>query len=402
MTESTFIDLHFTSGELNKPHVIHLNVNEVENTTPRQGVIKSLIVSVDAFSINGQSDNTYIEGILEQIETVRFTFEEIVFSMNILSKTYYPARNPFFYFVIDPVYIPNIDDADIFESTIKDITFTPFLQDMQFGFSEYNPLISNAELNRKSNTLMTSDKSERTNTPVNIDALLNLTADKASIQDSMYSDTGWINARYNGSKTSALESAGIAPTIVGRTFVGEIFSSDSDTDYICALENRVKQELFHTSETELPTFTLSDLELTLTQPFGSGQTKIRFSTNDSSDFLSIGDVLVTFRTYFQSDPIPEYVRIVSISKSGREAVVVRDIYKNWTTLEITDFNIGTVFTKVNRFDIFRFGTGQNRIQLVNNSRIYVEGNSTIVDTDDFGLITSSSQCPYIGYIVDQT
>ena len=401
MTETNFIALHFPNGPINNPGTIHLNVNQVGSTD--QGIINSMIITVDAFSIDGQSNNTYIEGVLEQIESVKFTFDGILYDLNITSKTYYPAANPFFYFVIDPVFIPNINDADIYEPSNEEITFTPYLQDVQFGFSEFNPLISNAEVNRKSNTKMTSDRLEKAITPANIDALLSLTAEKASVQDSLYTDTGWANARYNGSQTSAAESAGIAPSITGRTFTGEVFSPDSDTDYICALDTRVKQELFHTSTTALPVSTLSDQELTLTQTFGSQQTKLTYSPITFSGSLDIGDVLKA------PDPViipgypstVEYVKVESISPNESKLTVIRDIYNSWPTI-LPQYSPGSVFTKVNRFDIFRFGTGQNRIQLVNNSRIYVEGNNTIIDTDDFGQIVSSSQCPYIGYIVDQT
>lgn len=394
MTEANFIALHFPTGQENRPGTIHLNVNQVGNT--QQGVVTSMIITVNAFLINGENRNnsTYIEGVLEQIDSVKFIFNGQQYQLNIISKTYYPAANPFLYYVVEPVYIADINDANQFTPSETQVTFTPYLQDIQFGFSEFNPLISNAELNRKSNNKMTSDRLEKAITPANIGALLSSTAEKASIQDSLYTDTGWINARYNGSQTSAIESAGIAPTITGRTFTGEVFSSDSDTDYICALDSRVKQELFHTSDTTLPTFNLSDVKVTLSQVFGQQQTRFTYSSIVSGS-LEIGDVLKA------PDPGIEYMRVENIQPNVNQVTVTRDIYNSYPFLP-PQYTVGTIFTKVKRFDIFRFGTGQNRIQLVNNSRIYVEGNNTIVDTDDYGQILSSSQCPYIGYIVDQT
>ena len=395
MTEANFIAIHFPNGPINYPGSIHLNVNQVGNT--QEGVISSMIITVDAFSINGQTNSTYIEGVLEQINSVKFTFDDQLYDLAIISKAYYPASNPFFYFTIEPAYIQNINDADQYVPANVEITFTPYLQDVEFGFSEFNPLISNAEQNRKSNKYMTSDRLERAITPTNLDALLNLTAEKASIQDSLYTDTGWSNARYVGSKTSAAESAGIAPTLTGQTFTGEVFSIDSDTDYICSLTSRVKQELFHTSNKPLPTADLTDLKLTLGSTFGQQQTELTYSTINLSGSLGIGDVLKSPEI---TDPA-EYMRVEDIKQNENKVKVRRDIYNSYPYLP-PSYNSGVILTKVNRFDIFRFGTGQNRIQLVNNSRIYVEGNSTIVDTDDFGQIVSSSQCPYIGYIVDQT
>ena len=400
MTEANFIALHFPGGQANFPGSLHLNVNQVGSTS--QGLISSMIITVNALSINGDTTNTYIENVLEQIESVKFNFNGQPYELVITSRAYYPASNPFFYYTIEPAYVPDFFDANLTEPSNEQVTLTPYLLDVQFGFSEFNPLISNASEGRKSDRIMTSDRLERTILPSNITALLSESAEKASIQDSLYTDTGWSNARYVGSETNAQESAGISPTITGRTFVGEVFPSGSDTDYICALDNRIDQELFHTADTTLPTFTVGDFKITLGAVFGAQQTQLTYSALDDigSGSLEIGDVLKA------PDPAlgdPEYMKIREIDINQRKITVTRDIYNAYPLspplIWIADYSPGTQFNKVERFDIFRFGTGQNRIQLVNNSRIYVNGNNTIIDTDSYGQIVSASQCPYIGYIV---
>jgi len=393
MTESNFIALHFPTGQENIAGTLHLNVNQVGET--QQGIISSMIIHVNAFSINGNENDaaTYIENVLEQIESVKFTF---LYELIITSRAYYPAADPFFYYTVEPAYVPDIFNASQFEIPTEPttVTLTPYLLDVQFGFSEFNPLISNASVGRKSDRIMQSDRLEQTILPANITALLSESAEKASIQDSLYTDTGWSNARYVGSETNAAESAGIPPTLTGRSFIGEVFSSDSDTDYICSLENRLSQELFHTSDNPLPEFGIEDnLKVSLSQTMGQQQTIFFYSGIPASGSLGIGDVLQT-----PSDPT-EYMKILSINTQDRVIAVIRDIYDAYPVLPPT-YPPLTKFQKVNRFDIFRFeNTGQNRIQLVNNSRIYVNGNNTIVDTDDYGQIVSSSQCPYIGFIV---
>lgn len=400
MTESNFIALHFTNGQENFPGSLHLNVNQVGNT--QQGLISSMIITYDAYSIDGNNIDTYIENVLEQIESVKFNFNGIPYELIINTRTQYPASNPFFYYTIEPAYVPDYFDADLITPSLEDVTFTPYLLDVQFGFSEFNPLISNASVGRKSNRIMKSDRLERTTQPSNIITLLSESAEKATIQDSLYNDTGWSNARYVGSATNAQESAGISPTITGRTFIGEIFPSGSDTDYICALDNRVDQELFHTADTTLPTFSVGDLEITLGDTFGGLQTIFTYSTISStaSGSITIGDVLkapdLILIPGFST--VPEYMKIREIDTNQKKVTVTRDIYNRYP-FSPPEYASGIVFNKVNRFDIFRFGTGQNRIQLVNNSRIYVNGNNTIVDTDSYGQIASASQCPYIGYIV---
>lgn len=398
MTEANFIALHFPQGQENQPGTIHLNVNQVGSTS--QGIITSMIITTDAYSIDGQTDITYIENVLEQIESVRFSFNGTEYELIISSRSYYPAKNaPFFYYTVEPAYVPDYFDANLLTPANTAVTFTPYLIDVQFGFSEFNPLISNASIGRKSDRIMQSDRLEQTVLPSNINALLSESAEKASIQDSLYSDTGWSNARYQGSETSARESAGIAPTISGRTFIGEVFASDSDTDYICALDSRINQELFHTSDTPLPTFSLSDFEVTLASEFNQLQTQFIYSdiTTLASGSLAIGDVLASPTLILTGQT--EYMKITEINSNRNRITVTRDIYNAFFG-DLASWPSSTIFTKINRFDIFRFGTGQNRIQLVNNSRIYINGNNTIIDTDDYGQIVSSSQCPYIGYIVE--
>lgn len=413
MDERAFIRSHFQDGKrYNTPGAINININRVSEDS-NKGIITSIIIHVEAHSIDGQTDETRIDGVLEQIEKVKFNVEGKLYELDITSKQYYPAKVPFIYYTIEPEFIDDIFDANLVGTVHKNIevTFSPFLQDVVFGFSPHNPLISNAELNRKSKIKMTSERSRNTNNPSNINALLELTAPKAVIQDSLYSDTGWINARYNGSQTTAAESAGIPPTIFGRTFTGEVFSSDSDIEYICALDNRVKQELFHTGVTESPTFTTSSIEIINTNSMSDNT--MRITPSDSSliknGTLKIGDILKAPVTDDYPDRV-EFMRISDIITDTTPPTppyirVTRDILRSFVLdderprYHVEDGE--TTFVKMSEsFEVLKFGTGQNRIQLVNNSKIYVEGNNTVVITDDYGRIVSASQCPYIGYRVD--
>lgn len=396
MTESNFISLHFPTGQINTPGSIHLNINQAGLTT--QGIITSIIITENALSLNNQTTNTDLGGVLGQIDTLKFTFDNIRYELIITSKTYYStASNPFFYYTVEPVSIANIFDADLYTPANEQITLSPFLQDIEFGFSEYNPLIGNAERSRKSTNKMKSDRLEKVILPTNLNAILNESAEKAAIQDSLYSSTGWTNARYNGTLTSAQESAGIAPSITGRTFTGEVFSSETDTDYICALDNRLNQELFHTANTELPVSSLSDTVVTLRFALGGQQTELIYNEITGRSQVEVGDV-IKGPISTGITPQSEFLKIQNIDANESKLTVSRNIYNNYP-LPLPTYTAGTEFTKVSRFDIFKFGTGQNRIQLVSNSRIYVDGSNAILDTDDFGQIASSSLCPYIGYIV---
>lgn len=247
---------------------------------------------------------------------------------------------------------------------------------------------------------MQSDRNNQTVNPSNIDALLTLTADKAQVQDSLYSDSGWTNARYDGTETTAAKSAGIPPTLAGRSFTGEIFPSGSESTYICSLTSRLDQKLFHTGDSELPLFELDDqITIELRTDFGRFQTQLNYLTFPPSGSIDTGDVLkVTSGAYTF-----EYVKVKTVNTPGKNLIVERDIYGHYINSNFypNPYITGTEWTKVKRFDIFRFDdTGQNRIQLANNSRVYINGNNTIVETDDYGQITSASVCPPPSYLVD--
>jgi hypothetical protein len=74
-----------------------------------------------------------------------------------------------------------------------------------FEYSDYNAILGNATVPQFSNTFQNIDYSSAQGlTPINFDLIISGSALKASIQDSNYSQTGWSNGRYNGSKVSSV------------------------------------------------------------------------------------------------------------------------------------------------------------------------------------------------------
>ena len=74
-----------------------------------------------------------------------------------------------------------------------------------FEFNSYNPLIDNVEDERQSVIYMDVDYSQNPLIPVNQAAILNGTADKATVPDSNYSSYSWSNIRYKGSKYNSVK-----------------------------------------------------------------------------------------------------------------------------------------------------------------------------------------------------
>ena len=449
MTESAFLALHVQSGAaaLNITGRLHLNVNAV-NGTSNQGIITSAIVHVDAHSIDGvtsQNGDTSIQTVLEQVETIQFRYGGTSntvsdYILNINTSAYYAATFPFFYFSIDPVYIPDILDASIVgvdsPVVLEDITFTPFLADIDFGFSDSNPLFSNASEQRESRIVMESDRFDSTTLPSNIDAILSGTADKANVQDSLYYDTGWSRARYKGSKTTPSDNAGIEPALSGRSFKGESFSGDATTDYICQSDNRLQQEFFHDGKTQLPKFSISTgppvvpagspdgtppepvsiCKINLsgqnfidggdaddqTEGQAAGATSIPVIFSIADTFLSPGDIITP--NPFATSGI-EFMRVLEVSITGYTTGVLtveRDIYRSripFIGIYQKYYNNNKIY-RVQNYNIFSIdNAGQSRLNSVGESRIYVEGNNSIIEVNKTGVLTSSSFCPvFINYV----
>ena len=462
MTESAFLALHLQPGAnaLNITGRLHLNVNAVSNNS-NQGIITSAIVHVDAHSIDGVTSlngDTSIQTVLEQVETIQFsyggtsnTISDYVLDIN--TTAYYAATFPFFYFGIDPIYIDDIFDASIVGVNspvlIEDITFTPFLADIDFGFSDSNPLFSNASEQRESRLLMESDRAggstnlEAPSQPSNIEALIEETAEKANVQDSLYYDTGWSRARYKGSKTTPSDNAGIEPALSGRSFIGESFSDDTTTDYICQSDNRLQQEFFHDGKTQLPKFSISTgppevpdgaddgtppqpipicklnysgqnalvggnaASQTEGQAAGATSVPITMNTDIPSGTVILPGDIITPNPFFYSGTLTggiEFMRVLEVSITGTTGIltVERDIYRSRIPFNglYQNYLNNTKIYRVENYNIFSIdNAGQSRLNSVGESRIYVEGNNSIIETNKAGVLISSSFCPvFINYV----
>jgi len=422
MTESIFIALHANQGVnvLNIPGRLHLNVNPVDINNSNEGIITSVIVHVVAESIDGSTNNSSgqlnIESVLEQVETIEFNFNENHYTLDIISTTFYPTGNPFFYFTIDPVYIEDIYDAAAYEASIENVTFTPYLADLDFGFSDSNPLFSNASEQRESIRIMESNRSDSTVVPSNIDALLDEKADKATIQDSLYYDTGWSNSRYKGSKTSPTDNAGIDPALSGRSFKGEGFSIETTTDYICQSDNRLQQDFFHDGNTQLPRFTLGDTadengiltgiaSVTLQQLAGGTEGNPQADTTINHTEVEEGAILPgDLLTLNPDGTITPVEHMLVVSTGPTLTTVIRDIFNARVPLVLggtfPNYQPGTKIHKISKYNIFNIEqSGQARLNSVGTQRIYIEGNNSIINTNKEGVLVSQSFCPvFINYV----
>ena len=410
MTEAQFIFMH-TSGIRNAGTNLHLNITTVNQV----GRVSSIVIGQQALQIDNNTTDTDLNNVLEQVEQIQFTFiaernlgqpdVNLEFNIPITNKAYYNATSydPFFYFQFEDILInPATQYTNLNNDyQVLQVNLTPFLLDIQFGFSEYNALIGNALDNRKSKLRVESNRTEDSVLPTNWQAIMSGSAFPATVQDSLYYDTGWVRGRYNGAKITATGNSSVAPAINGTPFQGEIFTYDADDTFICSTtrEKVVIEDMLHTSTQPLPSFVSSSVtegtdHLNLgpilpgpgdlfTLQLNGGSTNVPDIPIQPGDILSAeNDTPTPPETQF------ELFRVASTSENGDLIYVERGY--NLTTQGSHD---ATPLYKLERYDLFKFEEGTTEyLRLINDAKVYVQGNNTIVNTDKYGNVVSEVKC----------
>ncbi len=419
MTEAAFIQIHTTTNgvNINTPNNMHLNVNQ---DADGNAVVSGIILHVKAYVNNSSSD---IDLVLQQAETIKFTFgtnnplTPATYELIITDSSYYSATFPFFYFTIEPTIFGEYNNDYLYISQpLTDVTITPYIPGLSFKFSDFNPLFNNTSSTRKSKFLMQSNRLESTTMPSNSASLYDQTAAKAFVQDTMYTDTGWSNARYVGSKSTPEDNAGIPPTLSGRSFVGETFSEDTTTDYICKLDDRLQSEFFHDGNTQLPkyyygaeTIDENDDSVTVTP----------LTTLSTSGGLLTDSTVLNYPESTEPSDTPvikagsllkiitggktEYMRATTSSTlTNREVTVLRG-QRGSTPLfhpQSPNGDPNPIYL-VEEYTIYKLDSaGGGRLNAVGTTRIYVEGTNSILESDSTGFIFSQSLCPVFNVDID--
>lgn len=168
----------------------------------------------------------------------------------------------YYYYNIQPLTIPTIGNLSI--STDK-LIFAPSIDAYKFNQSNYNVLKGNIQASRQSGYIMQADRykigtlaNPAYTGPLNINELLTGSAVKADVQDSNYTSTPWINARYEGSKTDRVDYK-TEPAVTGRFFDASEFPSGStqgQINYLISSSQVVYKPYFYTGIGDLPGFQL--------------------------------------------------------------------------------------------------------------------------------------------------
>jgi hypothetical protein len=141
------------------------------------------------------------------------------------------------------------------------IGFSPSIIRGEFTNGSYDVLLGNVEESRTSNYIMQSDRfkigtldNPSYTGPINIELLLSTSASKADVQDSLYNDTGWVNARYEGTPTNKLKY-GTTPAESGLVFKGAFYPKGISADqvkYQVSSSQAIYEDFFYSGQGTTP------------------------------------------------------------------------------------------------------------------------------------------------------
>lgn len=146
----------------------------------------------------------------------------------------------------------------------KDIIIEPGIDITPIILQNYAAILGTVDKSRESDYIVHSDREYATSgsktNPVNLASILTNQAQPASVQDSNYTSTGWINGRYEGSKLTYLNNHGANPFLKGAFFQGSFFDRNIADIYIKELppSDLTYSEYFFSGELDSLRYELED------------------------------------------------------------------------------------------------------------------------------------------------
>jgi hypothetical protein len=183
--------------------------------------------------------------------------------------------------------------ANIQETYDRQVSIEPTVSTGVYEYSIYNAIIGNSIGDRESSYRVDCDRSTTTEitktNPTNISNILADTASPAQVQDSLYSDTGWINGRYEGTKLNPSNNSGTDPVLQGSFFEAAFFGidvADGDIDAISSTDIVFKQYI-SSGKASPPKWVLGDPALV----YSIDGTVVQISSEGKLRVKTTGDIL---------------------------------------------------------------------------------------------------------------
>lgn len=294
------------------------------------------------------------------------------------------------------------------------IEFSPAIIRGEFINGPYDVLLGNVEESRTSGYIMQSDRYKigtlddpSYTGPINIELLLASSASKADVQDSLYSDTGWTNARYEGSTTDK-SNYGITPAESGRVFKGAFYPKGIPIDQIkfqVSGSQAIYEDFFYAGIGTTPGVSRIDTGFTLTGSFGIPAAVTNYAIYDTSLYLKFGNTFTYAPPplkaddliYINSTATPIGFELLRVITAGNPILFPTFVLYNITVTrnyqgdqynpgQFQNFpaNTGATVEKATLSTISKL-VG-NKLQPVPEGNLVIKESGAIVQLDPFGVI----------------
>jgi len=242
--------------------------------------------------------------------------------------------------------------------------------------------------------------------PVNLANMLNNAAPFASIQDSNYTSTPWINARYEGSKIDTANNSGTDPFIKGTFFQGTFFTKDvTDTfiENLVTTGNITYLDYFAIGSLTTPAYAVQELNLKLSIDLASTGSVLNTSTTflpASGINIAVGDLLQIVKENsgdFSSEilrvttPTPPaiyypYEFLVRSVVTGETSKI--NTTRNYSNTLREEYSLGSVLYRIVPIQIVELGKAKTTP--VEEGKIKIKGVEGILNISADGYIVSGS------------
>jgi len=339
-------------------------------------------ITVPVTDVQGNSVIQY----LQQVEVLTVEVNEGEFlPLEIIDRV---SFGTYYFFRVKEQVISNTGNEQVPGGTVF---ISPGIQGSNFTNSPYNVIQGTAEIQRQSDYAMQADRASETATqvgaglPTNIESLQSGSATKAYIQDSLYSDTGWTRARYDGTPTTRLTYGGIDPALQGNTFQGSYFTRTTLDSRIFSQSEAdlVYTDYLFTGIQEVPKYEVESTTMDLTEGAGIGSTLIKVKRYATSS-ISIGDLIQVNNL---GDEVLKVTGITIGAYPSQSLTVIRSwdpIPKLLNSLPLQT----TTLVKIKPVQIYKlFG---NKIQPETAGKLKIKQTGGIVYIDPLGFVVGSN------------
>lgn len=294
-------------------------------------------------------------------------------------------------------YSASIADQIYAENSLN-YTFTPFRHTISSGsftsgqvhmrLKQKNKVLSAHSTNEIITSVPFLSSNPATNNYLNVDLYFTDTqvpyAPFAPVQDSNYSTTGIINARYNGTKTGEDDFSGISPAVAAKTIQGALYRSSEDDGFICSqsLQDRDIVDILFEGPTEFPSASL-DL-------IGYVNTPVSSSTQDTIFIQGLlqrqpqaGDIIS-----IQSEDI----QVLQVSR-----VILPNKFPYYNLVVQRGINNTTPSTHPAGYFIRRYSGARlltidgSRLIALSDKKVWIKENRNVAKTNDRGFVIEISE-----------